>query len=277
MTASFTVTKGSLPELRFGANYRLRARAVDLAGNSVPVDIATPKVFAAPADGVQLKYQRFEPVSPPLMVLRQPTQAGSSLERLVIRSRNTNPSMDATLTSEEDQRHIAPPRVAVRMAEQHGMLDDHGKLKGDLATYKLIVDRDKFEFATQGNNQDKVPLESGPVLDVGYLPDPIARGVALRDLPNTPTGTNGRIGKNSLQYKSIPDVDARAGSVTFIDFGAQPWPNATSFRLVLVEGSAAPQWDAKARVLTAARTLRGARAERNTESGCGLSVDSDER
>ena len=36
--ATYNVIPGSLPRLRFGSRYRFRARAVDLAGNSLGVD-----------------------------------------------------------------------------------------------------------------------------------------------------------------------------------------------------------------------------------------------
>jgi hypothetical protein len=90
----------------------------------------------------------------------------------------------------------------------------------------------------------------GPTFDVGYFPDPLSRGAALRNLPNTPNDTDGRIGPKGLSYSILPDVDTRAGSVTFIDFGSKPWPDASAFRLLLVEGSQAPTWDTNSRVLT---------------------------
>ncbi|MGO8701999.1 MAG: hypothetical protein ACLQVY_30315 [Limisphaerales bacterium] len=249
MTASFTPKPGSLPELRFGSYYRLRVRTVDLAGNSLPVATSLPpslNLFAAPANGAQMRYFRFEPVGPPLVVLRQNTQPGASLERLVIRSSNANLSLDAKPTTETDQRHIAPPRTALRMAEHHGVLDVNGKLNGGAAAYNMIQSRDKFEFPTQGT----VPMDPNPNLQVGYLPDPIARGASFASLPNTLSNTNGQTGPGGLKYSALPDVDPRPYSVTHIDFGTQPWPNAAAFRLVLAEGTAAPQWDAKARVLT---------------------------
>ncbi|HSY34590.1 MAG TPA: hypothetical protein VK814_02455 [Acidobacteriaceae bacterium] len=246
MVSSFVVTPGSLPELRFGANYRLRVRAVDLAGNSVPLSASAPTDFIAPAGGVQMKYLRFEPVVTPMLLLRKATGLGASLARMVIRSYNNNIALDGEITSETDERHIAPPGVAQRMVEEHGLFDVNGKLSGALATYQLITQRDQFVVPSK----DKIPLESGPVFTVGYFADPLARGAALRNLPNTPTDTNGRLVKNSLSYKTLPDVDVRAGSVTYIDFGSKPWPDASAFRMVLVEGNALPQWDATNRVLT---------------------------
>jgi hypothetical protein len=246
MTTGFTVVPGSLPELRFGAKYRLRTRAVDLGGNSVPLKSSAPDTLVAPANGSLLPYLRFEPVSPPVLILQKPAQPGASLERMVIRSQNSNPALDSRPTTETDDRHVAPPRIAERMAEHHGLFDDaNGILKGDESTFKTIVDRDKFQFPEQGG----VPLDSSPLVKVGYFPDPLARGAALRDLPNAPDNTNGRISNNALSYKTLTDVQPRPGSVTFIDFGSA-WPDRKPFLLTIVEGGTSPAWDANNRTLT---------------------------
>ncbi|HEV2578995.1 MAG TPA: hypothetical protein VGU25_17450 [Acidobacteriaceae bacterium] len=246
MVSTFAVSPGSLPELRFGAQYRLRARSVDLAGNSVPVTTSASNLFAAPANGVQMKYMRFEPVVSPLLALRQPTSAGSSLARLVIRSYNSSLALDTQITSETDERHVAPPRVAERMVEEHGLLDSQGKPVGNAAMYQFITQRDAFELPTK----NKIPLVPGDTLTVGYFPDPFASGAAFRNLPNTPSDTSGHTGKSGLKYATLPDVDVRPGSVTYVDFGTKPWPNASSFRIVLAEGNGQPAWDFGSRVLT---------------------------
>ncbi len=251
MRTSFAAQPGSLPELRFGLKYRFRARAVDLAGNSVPLTSPTPALFALPAAGVELPYLRFEPVAPPLLVLQTQPLPGGSLERMVIRATNSSLALDAAPTGQSDSRHVAPPRISMLMAEQHGLFDDNnGKPRGDQATYNLIVARDDFAFNTvppapaQG-----VPIEPGTTLNVGYFPDPIARGAAFRDLPNTPDNTNGRLTDAGLTYNVLPDVQPRPGSVTYIDFGTQ-WPGRTAFLLTIVEGGGPPSWDAANRELT---------------------------
>jgi hypothetical protein len=246
MTTSFAAAGGSLPELRFGEKYRLRARAVDLAGNSLPLSATTADSLILPANGGLLPYLRFEPVNPPLLVLQQPAQAGGALERMVIRSWNNDPSLDEVPTALADHRHVAPPRIAERMAEHHGLFDDSsGKLKGDAATFNLITARDNFQFAKPGG----VPIDPSALVTVGYLPDPLSRGAALRDLPGGPDNTSGRIAKGALTYATLPDVQVRPGSVTFIDFGTQ-WPERSPFLLSIVEGSVAPQWDSANRLLT---------------------------
>ncbi|MGI8807941.1 MAG: hypothetical protein ACR2KK_08900 [Acidimicrobiales bacterium] len=79
-----TVEPGTLPRLRFGHGYRLRARAVDLAGNSLPFQ---PQELAhAPDTTREIRYARFEPVPSPVVVLRKEPGPGESAERLVVRS-----------------------------------------------------------------------------------------------------------------------------------------------------------------------------------------------
>lgn len=127
--------KGSLPRLRFGQSYRLRARLVDLAGNSLALE--EPEDLEQASDA--LRYGRFEPVDPPALVLRQRMSEGESLERLVIRSNYDCTAADYTAKIAGDlavyydnedfdytanaQRHIVPPKSAQLQCEQHGLFD----------------------------------------------------------------------------------------------------------------------------------------------------------
>jgi hypothetical protein len=245
MKASFSAFPGSLPRLRFGARYRLRVRAVDLAGNSRALEESAPRRFVAPR-GNPLAYFRFEPLSPPVIVLRTQPGLGGSLLRMVIRSYNSSPALDSARTEEIDQRHLAPPKVDVLTVERHGRLDDaHGHVRGDKATYDLIVARDKGAFPAVGNT----PIEPAAQAVTPYFPDPIARGVALADLPNTPDDTTGVVEAGGLRYETLPDVEPRPGSVTKIAFSA-PWPNSQPLRLQLAGSAAAPVWMGKERLLT---------------------------
>lgn len=240
MVTQYAAHRGSLPELRFGDQYRLRARAVDIAGNSVALDSGTPLWAALPSDGSLMPYLRFEPVNPPLVVLQNPVSKGGSLERLVIRTYNSDPSLDNVPTKEQDARHIAPPKTSVRMAEQHGMLDDAaGHLRG-ADIFNFIVQRDKFNTPKKDSN---------PQLEVGYFPDPLCRGAAIRNLPQTEGDTYGRVSNNELHYRLLSDVQPTPGSVTFLGFGTN-WPDLRSFRLVMRDSSAPPTWDSTNRVLT---------------------------
>jgi hypothetical protein len=246
MRTDFAARPGSLPRLRFGATYRVRARAVDLAGNSPGLGDAVPARLAAPR-GAPVPHFRFEPVPHPLVLLRTEPSPGGSLLQIVIRSRNSAPDLDTVPTTETDERHVVPPKASVLMVEHHGILDGPHGLRGDQATWDMIVARDKGSFPTVGTT----PIVHGPTAEVPYFPDPIARGAALAGLPGTPHDSTGTLRSGVLCYATLPDVEPRPGSVTRIGFGTG-WPDRQSFRLVLIEGNAAPRWDDVAHALTVA-------------------------
>jgi hypothetical protein len=273
--ADYKALPKSLPRLRFGLRYRMRARAVDLAGNSLrhddPIAAALAIGMALPRDPEGLTYLRYEPVISPLVVIRDEqalTSPGSAVDRLVIRSFNSDPSLDgiAADTTAGD-RHILPPRSSVDMLERHGLLDDAaGKLKTDAATWKLAGERDAAELPQTAINvagkTDNYPIATAPSIDeLPYLPDPLSRGAAFRDLPGAtaPAVANaspGAGGGAALDYALLSDPNPRPGSATIIHFNAgTDWAKTTGFRFVLDEPQPGqtdlrPQWDAAARVLT---------------------------
>ena len=67
LVASFAAQPGTLPRLRFGTTYRIRARVVDLAGNSLAYNAPDPADFSK-ATAPHL-YTRYEPVVAPLVVM----------------------------------------------------------------------------------------------------------------------------------------------------------------------------------------------------------------
>ncbi|MFF4528332.1 hypothetical protein ACFY1P_03575 [Streptomyces sp. NPDC001407] len=165
LQATFQAEPGTLLRLRFGQQYRFRARAVDLAGNSLSVDEATelldffqhvvdqpPPVL--PIAGTEFTYARYEPVPSPVLVPRERFDEGESLERLVIRSRSGTTATEYAnaLTGEiraarptsgahyrgTSERHAAPPKSSQAMAETHGMFDaSFGAGSGFQETYEL--------------------------------------------------------------------------------------------------------------------------------------------
>lgn len=281
---------GSLPRLRFGHRYRLRLRAVDLAGQSLP-----PGDRDDTHASEMLTYARYEPVASPVVVPAAPYGEGESLEHLVIRSDfdrsaaayATDPEVTAALAgaahgyTDDCTRHLAPPKVSQAEAELHGRFDDFIGPGGDRARgFHLaarengtlfdtdIVDlasgarvpvpgADRRLFTPAGTVPTNLgalrpgdPLQPGEVLlradeqlTVPYLPDPFARGVALRGLP-------GHSGVWLQPFRRDDDA-------------TDPWPDLRPFRLRIVEraavmadcvqqptGPAAPQWDEARRVLT---------------------------
>jgi hypothetical protein len=275
VTAKYEVVPGSLPRLRFGARYRLRARPVDLAGNSLRFDDTFAErlsvVFALPQDPEGFAYLRFEPVAAPLVILRDPkavTDPGSAVDRVVIRTFNDEIANDAaSADTTAADRHIVPPRTSVEMGERLGMFDDGGgKLKSDAATWTLIGQRDAGEFnktaITVAGKTDEYPLEAANRVDeLPHLPDPLSRGAAIRDLPGTPSGAIGKVAPgagaaSSIDYNPLSDPNPRLGSATLVSFANTPdWEKTVGFRFALAEPAPGetdlrPQWEPAGRVLT---------------------------
>jgi hypothetical protein len=274
MKVDYKVVKGSLPRLKFGTRYRIRARAVDLAGNSMAVDdpladsLAT--IYALPRDSGGQAYLRYEPVIAPQIILRDKkavTGPGSAIDRIVIRSFNDKIDKDSDeADTTAGDRHILPPRISAEMGIQLGMFDDDsGTLKSDADTWRLIAERDEgnlqeLEIEIAGNT-DKFPLEPDEKIDkLPFLPDLLSRGAAIRDLPGTPNDSIGRASPGDsadgqVEYKPLSDPNPRKGSATMIGFGgSSDWQKTTGFRFSLVEPAPAqtdlrPHWDPDERLL----------------------------
>ena len=254
MEAEFRAKPKSLPRLRFGYGYRLRARAVDLAGNSVfgPDDAEfgnTPTEVTT-----EFEFQRFEPVSPPPLFLRAELKEGDSLERMVVRSKFDDAPADIHI--QETERHVVPPKTSQLMAERHGQFDGTPGMLKDQAAYDLasreassltqklnLVSGDLEDI--DGIQEITTPertyyLQTKEQFEVAYLPDPFARGVLFLGLP----------GMASFEEIIEPD----GVKVNKIPFDG-PWPDYKALRLRLVgleEGVAPPKpsWDAPNRLLT---------------------------
>jgi hypothetical protein len=248
----FTAKAGSLPRLRYGHKYRVRARMVDLAGNSVfePGDPAFDADETEITD--QFMFRRFEPVSPPPVMLREVPKEGESLERLTVRSAvdDSDPQVRAQAT----ERHLAPPKVAQLLAERHARFDGPTTMSSSSATYDLASREagsltHRLDLATNESKQivgvKEVEdaalhrtywLQELDTFDVSYLPDPYARGVLLRGLPGMAGPDDIQDGVNRLPF-------------------AGTWPDLKPMRLRLTglpanEAPPAPIWDATDRVLT---------------------------
>lgn len=212
LEVSYAATPATLPALRFGRLYRLRSRAVDLAGNSQPF---TPTFGAAfPYMTGEIFYGRFDPVQSPALVMRKPRTEGQSIEHMVVRS-NYNVA-DSTVPV--DERHCAAPMSSEEMVEHHGKLDTAGKL--DPSKFTMLTQRDGKTFVNGGtvdpNNFGSVYHDVN-LLPVPYLPDPIGMGATLQNVP----GASAII------------------KIPFFDTGAV-WPVSRAFRIVLKAGSGAP-------------------------------------
>jgi hypothetical protein len=261
LRTTFTPEPHSLPTLRFGVNYQLRVRVVDLAGNSITLAEANALAHMPdlPTSSKAFEYLRYDPVIAPAVILRHlivtKNDPGETLERLIIRSVNSDPSLDKVPTKQTSERHIAPPKISQAMAEMHGKFDTASGAP-DTALYHTIAKKDAGTFSTQpfvdGANTIPVPVEPAAQLVLPYFPDPLARGAALRNLTGAPTSKKGTVNTHGqLTYKPQPLTETPPESVTLIDFEAgKAWPDLLPFRLIIVEGKGAPVWDKTTRVLT---------------------------
>lgn len=218
--ATFKAKPGSLPRLRFGRQYRLRARVADLAGNSV-----TNPDDASYNDDVTQKTPeftalRYEPLAPPILMLQSAPVEAESVERLVIRT----PAIGGLGTT--TARHVAPPKTSQLMAEMHGGFDN-GVVDGSAAGYaKASRESNSVNDGAQQTTPalDGLPgsipakpkesdpwIQPAPLVTVNYLPDPQAHGVAFVGLPG----------------EASPD------GITTVMF-ANAWPNLKPFRIELV-------------------------------------------
>lgn len=100
LSASFQVAPGTLPKLRFGWSYRYRARGVDLAGNSVPLDVNDATTATAP-----VTHYRYEPVASPIVVPTAPLVPGEAVLLLAVRDYQASPATAVTPNS----RWLFPP------------------------------------------------------------------------------------------------------------------------------------------------------------------------
>jgi hypothetical protein len=192
----------SLPRLRFGNQYHLRARVVDLANNVVPVDAAIS--LGGDLTLGPIVYGRLDPIPAPDVYAQNgaPHQypiTGEGLRRLVIRD------TDVTARLVASTRVLAPPRCTVTLAENHGLFDTaapaySGATPGlDQNAYGVFTAPVSAPNvgATRETGQYPPPPQSYPnpqttpsapqTIDVSaavpYLPDPLARGGALSTVP----------------------------------------------------------------------------------------------
>src|SRR5262249_43896290 len=143
----------------------IRARSVDLAGNSLAPDASIPASFSIPPQPVP--YLRYEPVAAPVVVLRVPLSPdntpGESMQTIAIRSNFNTPASGVS------ERHLAPPKVSQDMAETHGMFDTPAGL--DKTVYPTLVAKDG-NFGVDPTSPDQPTPHPEAQLTLPYLPDP---------------------------------------------------------------------------------------------------------
>ncbi|MHC1777800.1 MAG: hypothetical protein AB9834_20540 [Lentimicrobium sp.] len=246
LVTKFRPVSGELPRLRFGYNYRIRVRTVDLAGNGLPHNDDNTE-FTLP-----ITYRRFEPVVSPTLYPLQLFRHGETAERMVIRSFNEVDNL--AISGENDVRHVVPPKTSQLMAETHGMFD---KLIKDGALDKafelavrssgLLNLNDPLAAANQiessgGNNTEGTYIIiKAEQITLPYLPDVLAKGVILRNVP----GAKDFMG-TGIEYISAVD------GLKIPFYKNRVWPSALPFRIAIMEGAegTGPKWDSTSRILT---------------------------
>jgi hypothetical protein len=202
-----SATPGSLPRLRIGHTYRLRARTVDLAGNSRPFSEKELEPQEQDLASESESYMRFEPVASPTVLRRHLDTEGESLEHLVIRSNLNISAADyaasdevvealeevnaAHAYAEDSQRHLAPPKTSQLMAEQDGRFDSaFGGTPAQMTAALRVALREEGTFL----DEDIIDLTTGQktisqaTISL-YPPGTLLPPTAAMDCPAVPPST----------------------------------------------------------------------------------------
>jgi hypothetical protein len=206
LEVNFKPISGSLPRLRYGVAYRVRARAVDLAGNRL--DMNDKSLLDDQHATDILVYGRMEPVPPPVTVMRSRITERESVDHVVIRSNYDRPFEGVS------ERHIVPPKVSQSLAEEHNLFDDMQSGLVDENAYSVIVPKESgiITGVPDPDNQNHPYLDEDK-LELPWLPDLFARRAVLRGI----SGITGLV------------------PVSFGYDEGLKWPQALPFRLVLGE------------------------------------------
>lgn len=228
LKTTYATVPGTLPRLRYGWSYRMRARIVDLAGNSVDFDAGDTQPKGTATDPEM--FRRYEPVEPPMPALVRkngttlPLRPSEGTHQIVIRTLNDTPDKNTVPTTDTSERHIVPPRVTQRTSETHGKLDTAAGGKLDPGWYPQLVQLD--EAIPNHPVQRESETESHVAAPVGftlpYLPDPAAVAIFIR-------------------IEGIDGVDPdKPVRVPLYRSSGAAWPGAEPFRIVLIEDPALP-------------------------------------
>ena len=207
----------TLPLLRYGHTYDLRARCVDFAGNSrIPSD-TNPT-----AAEITETFGRLQPVEPPTVVRRSARPipgVGDNTTTIVIKSEHDQ----ADGTVDPSDRLLFPPRLSQHRVELHDL--PNGGI--DPATYRFLAQRDAKDLTSQ-TVEDPLSGEiiAGELVDdevepgrrrptARYLVDPVVAGAALEGLPG-------------------------ATDTVVVPYGGQ-WPNPKAIRFQLKAGDRDPR------------------------------------
>jgi hypothetical protein len=242
LSATFTVPGGTLPKLRFGNQYQMRARGADLAGNGPP-PTTTDSTYATQV----FTHYRFQPVPPPVVVPTDVLTPGQGVMLAALLNYSDGSSVQGV------GRWLFPPRGSQLLAEEHGMLDGFvlgdevglGGPSGAAATWTYLAQADA---GTLLNTTDGTP-GSAPlaVLD----PSTATPGATFGGSPYFPTDLTNIYGEEYLPAPAtawIPDPlsggislsgmpGGVAGEPTLVAWNNGPWPILNPILIVLNAGS----------------------------------------
>ncbi len=251
MGSQSKIVPGTLPRLRFGKDYRIRVRAVDLAGNSVPLDFMPE----SKADTIRtnVRYMRYEPLASPIVLVGNDLRDGEFLENLVIRSNYNqtaneyeNLNLDETDYPDYSQRYLLPPRNSQLMAETHSMFEkamgNHPEVAKQI--YKLITEREGL-YKRPEKTVEKVyqPNE----VEIIYLPDPMAAGVALFVAEGYEHSHTQAFSPRMFSFFSSEEMTPNQTNSVAIP---EDWYNAKHLRIRLEEGEMNTAWNPTERIFT---------------------------
>ena len=228
-TVDFEPVPNSLPRLRFGHFYQLRARTVDLAGNGLTVEEADGVLKALeenhrkqpifPPGSDDFFFRRFDPIPAPALVLRQELTEGEAQDTLVIRS-NDGLSPEAYAATLGDsrysgvsERHVVPPRTSQRMGEMHGTFEPAFGANGDPARFHAVCAKEGGTLEdTHIMNVTTGLVEPLPDMVDLHSGDRIPFGLKFADVP----GGSGRYAihcEAKLLLPYLPDPLARGAAL----------------------------------------------------------------
>ena len=242
---------GTLPKLRFGKDYRIRIRAVDLAGNSVP--LIQESEDSQETIRKNIRYMRFEPLSSPVFLVGNQLRDGEFLERMVIRSNFDTSTKDYEnkfpvnhqVFDEFSRRYFLPPKNSQAMAETHGMIEKAFSNNPVAAKeiYNLITTHEGL-YQHDKNNHEKVYQPSE--VEIIYLPDPMAAGVALFISEGVDHTHTQEFKPRMFSFFSNDEILQSNTNVSI----PEAWYSAGIIHIRLEEGEIESKWNASTRTFT---------------------------
>ena len=259
LNAQSKIVPGTLPKLRYGKNYRIRIRTVDLAGNSLPLTAGSD----SPGETLRtnLKYLRYEPLLSPISLVGNALRDGEFLEQMVIRSNYDQSSVDyesghrvASQASDgQSVRYFLPPKGSQSLAETHGMFENAfannpeaaKKIYDIITSHEGLYEPEKVKVGRDTIQKEKVYRPSD--VEIIYLPDPLAAGIAVfadEEAENTHTQDFAPRMFSFFTHDELTPTTTNNATIP------EDWYNSGIIRFVLVEGPLNSIWDKNTGIFT---------------------------